>query len=522
MTSELLDSLTRRTDKVIEWFQKVGVLVVDEAHLLTMKKRGSALECALMRFSKMSDAKIIFLSATMSNTRELAGWLSSLNGKSTYLIETDWRPCKLDIWYEPYSDAGEYFDKIDSLIGNVINRLESYPDDKFIVFVHSKSIGKRLLSTLIGAGVNANFHNADLSSDQRKDVTANLRAQVAARVLVATSTLAYGLNLPARRVIIAGVQRGMEDIPAMDLLQVSGRAGRVGLDPKGDVYIFYPESQKYVYVGMLQDPSRLIIESRLSDKSELAFHIVSEINEETNTFDKIWEWYERSFAVKRGADRPICAASLITYATHGKSLKKQGGKYILSGIGKIAAWFYYSPYMVALLKSNFQRLSPNASSLSIAWAIGTAMPEHPVSADLRDEIKDLFLDKKIPKNQEACCYAAYLLLNGQKDIKPELTSLVRGLQVDSERLGTVLKSLKGFYRLGFDADAVGYRLRYGISDNLVPLVKIKGIGPAKAKRLYDAGFKSAEDIANNATEAARIIGNKQILEDVLANSTVTV
>src|SRR5208337_854238 len=49
MTSELLDSLTRRTDKVVDWFQKVGVLVVDEAHLLTMKKRGSALECGLMR-----------------------------------------------------------------------------------------------------------------------------------------------------------------------------------------------------------------------------------------------------------------------------------------------------------------------------------------------------------------------------------------------------------------------------------------------------------------------------------------
>ena len=75
--------------------------------------------------------------------------------------------------------------------------------------------------------------------------------------------------------------------------------------------------------------------------------------------------------------------------------------------------------------------------------------------------------------------------------------------------------------MAYDADVVGCRLRYGIDDSLVPLVKIKGIGPVKAQRLYYSGFKSAEDIVKNATEASRIIGNKQILEDIVAKATVT-
>src|SRR5208283_3707586 len=217
--------------------------------------------------------------------------------------------------------------------------------------------------------------------------------------------------------------------PVMDLLQEAGRAGRVGLDPKGDAYIFYPESQEHIYVDMLQDPSRLIIESQLSNKFELAFHIINEINENYDTFDSIWKWYERIFAVKRGASEADLRC-VIDDLCEWKIIKEQNGKYTLSATGKIAAWLYYSPYMVARLQWNFQSLPSDANSLSVAWAIGTAMPEYPVSSDLRDEIKGIFQNKNIPKGQEAYCYAAYLLLKGTPDSKPELISIVRALQGD--------------------------------------------------------------------------------------------
>ncbi len=412
---------------------------------------------------------------------------------------------------------GDYMDKTYSLLGGVTSKLESYPNDKFIVFVHSKSIGKRLLGLLNDMGMSANFHNAELSTEQRRNITEMFKSKKGCRVLIATSTLAYGLNLPARRVIIAGVQRGIEDIPVMDLIQEAGRAGRVGLDPKGDAYILYPESKEQVYVGMLQDPSRLIIESQLSDKYELAFHIISEINDNSNTFDSLYKWYERSFAVKRGSGAANLRDVIEDLCKLGV-IKEQEGKYLLSATGKIAAWLYYSPYMVASLQRNFQELPPDASSLSVAWAVGTAMPEYPVSSDLRDEIKGLFGDKKIPRNQEAYCYAAYLLLKGTPDGQPELISLVRTLQGDSERLGTALKTLKGFYKMKYDTEVVGYQLKYGILTALVPLVKLKGIGPARAQKLYDAGLKSVEDIKRSREIASKIIGNRQIMEEILNNA----
>jgi DNA polymerase elongation subunit (family B) len=78
-------------------------VLVSNCHLLGMEGRGDHLESAMMRFSAINPkCKIIALSATMPNVKEIASWLTLLNGKKSLLIKSEWRPVQLDIHYETY------------------------------------------------------------------------------------------------------------------------------------------------------------------------------------------------------------------------------------------------------------------------------------------------------------------------------------------------------------------------------------------------------------------------------------
>lgn len=515
MTSELFDSLTRRIDKVSEWFSSIGTVVVDESHLLSVPSRGSALECALMRFTEISPARIIFLSATMPNTDEIASWLSILNGKETCLIDgSGWRPCELDVHYIPYSDRGSGFMRSLNLQEKIMDLIMSH-NDRFIIFVHSKSFGRKLQQT-IARIEEVEFHNADLDKNERIRLEKAFR-EGNLRILIATSTLAYGLNLPARRVIVADVRRGYEDVPIMDIKQMVGRAGRVGLDPKGDAYILIPETDFYIYNNLLRYMPD--IESRLSYKDELAFHVVNEITEGHDTIEKLREWYRRSFAMVRNADETVINMAVEDLITIG-AVRHKGDRLVTTPIGKVAAWFYYSPYFVASLKRNFEKISKHdPDDVAISWAIGDAMPSVPMPVEVRNEIYsseyinllydvvDLFEGENIA-GKEASCYVVYCTLKGREI--PELNGSIRNFQSDSGRLTQALKTIGSFYKIDFPFNDLEVRLQYGVPPEVVPLCRLPGIGGKRAMKLYSNGFRKPEDIYVNPTGASKVIGRKVV------------
>ncbi|MBI3033810.1 DEAD/DEAH box helicase [Candidatus Woesearchaeota archaeon] len=85
--SEKLDSLIRH---YAPWISMVGVIVVDEIHLLNEPERGPTLEIIITMLKKLlKNAQIIGLSATIGNPQELADWLGAK------LVVDDWRPVKL-------------------------------------------------------------------------------------------------------------------------------------------------------------------------------------------------------------------------------------------------------------------------------------------------------------------------------------------------------------------------------------------------------------------------------------------
>ncbi|KAJ5688636.1 Helicase C-terminal [Penicillium macrosclerotiorum] len=82
----------------------------------------------------------------------------------------------------------------------------------------------------------AGFHHAGMTTEER-ELIAQAYDQGVLRVLVATCSLAAGVNLPARRVIINGARMGRELVGPAMLRQMRGRAGRKGKDEAGETYL---------------------------------------------------------------------------------------------------------------------------------------------------------------------------------------------------------------------------------------------------------------------------------------------
>ena len=86
VTSEKLDSMLRHSPS---WIHQIGLVVIDEIHLLTSPNRGPTLEVTLTRLRDLLDFQLLGLSATISNSGELAEWLDA------ELVESDYRPVEL-------------------------------------------------------------------------------------------------------------------------------------------------------------------------------------------------------------------------------------------------------------------------------------------------------------------------------------------------------------------------------------------------------------------------------------------
>ena len=333
-TSEKLDSLLRHRAELVS---DVCCVVADEFHLMNDGTRGPTLEINLTRLRHIKpDAQIIALSATVGNSPDLAKWLDAT------LIQSDWRPVALE--YATFHDFHVEPRKIqspgdDDGLGRLspprdLEGLKSHPvwsvvDDgltqgaQVLMFVgtrrsaqsEAKNLAKRVrkrlekedpgrlaslkdfadnlagrsqsnlaeqLAACLSSGVG--FHHAGLTNAQRKDVEAAFKDGLLV-ALTATPTLAAGVNLPARRVLVRDLKRwddGMSrPLPVMEVRQMLGRAGRPKYDTKGEAWVYCKGtdgwevadavSDRYFF-GPIED-----ISSKLASEPALRMHVLASI-----------------------------------------------------------------------------------------------------------------------------------------------------------------------------------------------------------------------------------------------------
>jgi len=541
MTSEMLNSRCRNyKSEGADFLNKIGTLIIDESHLLTVPGRGDHLEVGLMKFAKINPkCRIVLLSATMPNVSEIADWISySLTKRKTFMLQSQYRPVPLTIHYESYYDKGKYDQIEEEKVNKAIEIVEWYPDDKFLIFAHTKRTGELMKKSLRTIGVEAHFHNADLQGKEREEIEDRFKNDSKLRVIVATSTIAWGVNLPARRVIILGVNRGIGEVESHDILQMVGRSGRLGIDPMGDAYILVPESNENKYRQKFSKPNR--IESQLLEKvgdkyKTLAFHLVSEIHVgSVSTTDDVHEWYKRSLAYfqNKSLNETAVDQTLDLLRKCG-AICKESDKWTCKPIGKVSSMFYFSPFDVSDLYFNFKNLFENNHEdndyfVSIALGNIDAQKLNIVSRIEKEEMSlyatkvrnmmpgQYFTDASL---KAGFCY--YNLLNGINSQACSATQ--RGLLFDFNRLSQVLQSLDSlganWQREGFFKILEG-RISNGVPAHLVDLCRLPNIGKVKANNLYNAGYKTVESIADmEFDEFKRIINmNDSVAKKIMESA----
>ncbi|MFX0116791.1 MAG: DEAD/DEAH box helicase [Candidatus Hodarchaeota archaeon] len=360
---EKIDSITRSPDsKLRKIFESVRVLVVDEIHLLDMDGRGDALEALITRFlsnsGKMSGIRIIALSATVPNFEDVADWLH-VPSSCVFRYGDEFRPVKLEtnvLSYHKGESLGEDRQRQDEI---VLEQIDIFLKNKrqAIVFVNSrkgceklakkivnywdrmgihgefvsaetlylsKNLVSKSLSKVIFAGVG--FHHAGLSRKDRGKIELAFINGLC-RVLISTTTLAWGVNLPADAVIVRDVEiydslKGKMLIGAIDLQQMLGRAGRPGYS-RGIGYglVIAPQEASSTVKKLIIGDSE--INSRLPEN--LKEHLLAEIVRGAilSTDDAI-NWLKQTYyylRLKRTEKDPF---SLI------KGLKEKNLEYLLS------------------------------------------------------------------------------------------------------------------------------------------------------------------------------------------------
>lgn len=548
MTSEMLDTRTRYLNNADNhWIYEVGTLIVDEAHLLHTS-RGPALEVGLMRFTEYNqEARVVLLSATMTNTRELGEWLETLNNKETRMISTDWRPVEL---YKKYLRArGHEFSQkriksvqdivaplvcdystlalfatdpdpvrreVAKIRGKAIQNKEIEKEDKkTLVFVHAKEEGRKLCKELDKIGITSYFHNADLTQKDRKKLEEAFRKKDL-NVLIATSTLAWGINMPAKNVIISGTMRGPTKIEDMDIAQSVGRAGRFGMYNRGDAFIICDADYKL--------PDSFMVCSQFNARS-LTFHLIAEIySRRVKTQKDIENWYLRTFAHKQGNIMGAKEALEKLLKCEAITLDLTTKEYSVTSLGKIARDMYINPIDVYIWKENFEQINDWNSHNQLAWALTNDITQFELDYIPKD-MKQLAMLYKMacklspsPKNLSYGALFHYRLGKANKlyseqqiiQLDQQIMSMWINVIRDLRRMFATVKRLNDLQKWGKDSElkTLQAQITYGVGPHLLELVSLPGIGETIANQLYEHGIDSIAKLEEGLDVLPTIIERK--------------
>ncbi|CAL1683577.1 unnamed protein product [Lasius platythorax] len=271
---------------------EIGIIVIDELHLLGESGgRGATLEGLLTKIMFFSDTiRLIGMSATIGNLKEIAQFLNADTYSQNFRpVEiTEYVKCENDTWIvnlsneellvDMSSNDYKYSDDIAMLdpdrIGGLV--MEVVPNDSCLIFCSSrkncenvalllvKVLPKNLVNykvekkrTLLNAlkaeedlcpilrktvKYGVAYHHSGLTSEERRLLEDAFREGTLC-VICCTSTLAAGVNLPARRVILRCPYIGNQFLNLSRYKQMIGRAGRAGMGVLGESILICKRSE---------------------------------------------------------------------------------------------------------------------------------------------------------------------------------------------------------------------------------------------------------------------------------------
>jgi helicase len=579
MTYEKCDALLRRRDQ-IGWLRDIQVVIADEIHLVGDPGRGPNLEVVLTRFKLINpEIQFLALSATISNADDLAEWLGAK------LVKSDWRPVPLlqGVFYDGaiYYENGE----VKEISGNVMSGdpLALLCADtlneggQVLVFASTRrqavSMARKLsslaltrhshakalmeisrsirraddatplteeLSEILVRGVG--FHHAGLPSTARTALEKAFKDRTL-RVLVSTTTLAAGLNLPARRVIIPDLMRyefgyGRQPIPVLEYHQMAGRAGRPGLDEKGEAVVIVrrrQEIEEMLDAYARAEPERL--EPNLVSEQAMLPHTLSALaSGYAKDEPTLLDFYKKTFSGKMSSELAIRNPALrsLSYLIQNGFIANYGGSLLPTPLGKKTNELYLHPVTAVLVKraSETNAWSSQAKHLlhlvclpmetpkvrtstnereSLSYEVDEAEEELPVSLeDYVDVTEDFSHD---PYDDYVAAWKGANVLEAWCNETPEsvieerfgvqpgdLYQLYNAAAWVARGISSLLQTLRVDRRISLEYGKLSIRVEYGVKEDIIPLLSLRGIGRVRGRVLYKMGLKNLDDVAKAPVE----------------------
>jgi replicative superfamily II helicase len=395
LTYEKFTALALTHPHVIE---QVGTIVVDEVQMIADKSRGANLEFILtllrMRARDGVEPQIIALSAVIGDTNGLERWLGGRllrrnerpvpldegiiapSGRFVFFDGDSGRASSHERFIQPIYDEGKHRDWVIPLVRKLVSEnkqvivfRESTGETRHGADYLADSLGLPAatgaiadlprgdpsqatlhLRQVLARGVA--FHNSHLRRDERRAIEEHFRKrETQLRVIVATTTLAMGVNTPASAVVIVGLEHPTADgqVPysVAEYKNIVGRAGRLGYAERGASYLIAtsPNEEQYYWHNYVSAvPEDLVSRFLDADPRTLVIRVLVAAGRNGVTGDGIIDFLECSFAVfqKRAAgaaagwDRHALERALSDLLRHGMIERGDETRLHLTDLGRLA------------------------------------------------------------------------------------------------------------------------------------------------------------------------------------------
>jgi len=251
--------------------REIGVVVIDEIHMLDDPERGPRLNGLIKRLKSLfKNVQIIGLSATVKNPGEIADEFGMK------LVEYDQRPVPLE--RHLIFTRSEY-DKMDIITRIARSEYKNISKKGFrgqtIVFTNSRRKTHSISDYLSKRGVKSAAYHAGLSYSKKNKIEKDYLEQKISTV-VTTAALAAGVDFPASQVIFESITMGNKWLSPNEFSQMLGRAGRPTYHDLGKVYllpevgrVFDDEAEEAVAIELLDsDVERVDVHYKEEDLIE--------------------------------------------------------------------------------------------------------------------------------------------------------------------------------------------------------------------------------------------------------------
>ncbi|MFO7872200.1 MAG: DEAD/DEAH box helicase [Candidatus Undinarchaeales archaeon] len=562
VTVEKMDSLMRHTPK---WMKDIKLVALDEVHLLDSAHRGPTLEMVITRL-KNFNPQFLALSATIQNSDELAKWMDA------ELIESQFRPVNLSRGI--FVDGEVAFKEKDDLkLGQIIHSpaitlaLDTVKKGaQSLVFVNTRrssakqaeltgsnlydglstkekkelsKLSKKILNVLdrptrqckrlancVRKGTA--FHHAGLHSKQRSLIEENFKNKLI-KVICATPTLAAGVNLPGKRVIIRDYRRyggyGLEPIPVLEIHQMFGRAGRPKYDKEGEAVLIARNMAEYEelwdhYIEGRPEP----ITSKLGVEPILRMHVLGVIAECPITRDNLFDFFGDTFyayqygnieRISNLLDRVLDNLFEWKFIDYDSKNKFKPTK-----LGNRIAQLYLDPYTAhTLIELLSKKLPDDIVLLTLLSDTAEMRPLRGVRSS-ETEVYDQFEKYDLKEEQLKAFKNAMVFFDWIHETSDD--KIFEKYSIPPGTLRTKLNiadwllyscseiaKIKRRKKIISKIKALRKRLKYGVKKELLPLVRVRNIGRVRARKLYQAGIKNIKDIRKaDQKKLQKLLGKK--------------